>query len=893
MRRIGSGAATGALLLLLAATLSGAPRVTRADEPHTTIGRIPVPAPEGVDIHDAEPLPEDWLCDGTGGLHVVVDGKVRTLDFPLKHTDVQADVSGPVARVEVTQTFRNPYDETIEAVYVFPLPHEAAVNDFEMRLGDRVIRGLIERREEARRIYENARDSGKVAALLEQERPNIFTQSVANILPGNEISIRLTYVETLAYEDGGYELVFPMVVGPRFIPPGAGPVVPAGGFQDEWGRIGPPAPGVPDADRINPAFLPPEIRSGHDIALTVDVHAGLPLRDLRSVTHAVQTRRDGPRTRVTLNPLDTIPNKDFVLKWRVEGDAPDAGVLTYRDGESGYLTLMVHPELSPSDARITPKEMIFVLDCSGSMSGAPIEASKLLVKHALRNLRPDDSFQIIRFSSGASGFRSAPVEASARNVKEGIAYVESLHGGGGTMMIEGIKAALDFPHDPRRLRIVMFLTDGYIGNENQIFAAVRDRIRDARLFSFGVGSSVNRFLLDGLAEEGRGEVQYHLPGTDAQTEVAEFYDRIRNPYLTDVEITWEGIDVRDVFPRRVPDLFQGRPLVVHARTEDTGRGAVRVRGKIAGRTWEKRIPLDVPRREGGNPALGSLWARAAIGDLERRMVRGETPDLVDAVTQLGLRHRLVTKYTSFVAVEERMVVSNGRPTAVRVPVEMPDGVSWEGVFGAREAKEEEMLARSLSSGGGWAGTPGAAAPSNLRALGYVDDARSSRPDAARQRVESDDSLGRVSTHEKRALFRGGETAADEPVSGLAMTAVRITLRCADREVAMGGRIMLTLEVRNDGRAAIALPADLLSGAVRPEIRVIDGNWTERVVASPAWQVGPATRTLAPGAVETVTLVLDTTDPNVFAGPGVYHLFVEGAQFSSVDSDRVTVRITAR
>ncbi|HMB71241.1 MAG TPA: VIT domain-containing protein, partial [bacterium] len=206
MRRIGSGAVQGALLLFLAATMACAPSVTRADEPSSTIGRIPVPTPEGVDFHDAEPLPEDWLCDGTGGLHVVVDGQVRTLDFPLKHTDVQADVSGPVARVEVTQTFRNPYDETIEAVYVFPLPHEAAVNDFEMRLGDRVIRGLIERRDEARRIYENARDSGKVAALLEQERPNIFTQSVANILPGNEISIRLTYVETLDYESGGYEL---------------------------------------------------------------------------------------------------------------------------------------------------------------------------------------------------------------------------------------------------------------------------------------------------------------------------------------------------------------------------------------------------------------------------------------------------------------------------------------------------------------------------------------------------------------------------------------------------------------------------------------------------------------------------------------------------------------
>jgi Ca-activated chloride channel family protein len=858
MRRFGSGAATGAALLLLAAPQSGAAPATRADSP---------------------PLPDDWLCDGTGGLHVVADGRIRTLDFPLKHTGVQADVSGPVARVEVTQTFQNPYDETIEAVYVFPLPHGAAVNDFEMRMGDRVIRGLIERRDEARRLYEQARDSGRVAALLEQERPNIFTQSVANILPGNEIEIRLTYVETLDYEAGGYELVFPMVVGPRFVPPaGSGDVLPAGGF-----RPAPPPSGVPDADRINPAFLPPEIRSGHDIAITVDVHAGLPLRDLRSATHAVETRRDGPRTRVTLNPLDTLPNKDFVLKWRVEGDAPDAGVLTYRDGDHGYLTLMVHPELSPSEARITPKEMIFVLDCSGSMSGAPIEASKLLVKHALRNLRPDDSFQIIRFSSGAAGFRPAPVEATARNVKEGTAYLEALNGSGGTMMIEGIKAALDFPHDPRRLRIVMFLTDGYIGNETEIFAAVRDRIRDARLFSFGVGSSVNRYLLDGLAEEGRGEVQYYLPGGDVQAEVAGFYDRIRNPYLTDVQVTWEGIDVTSAYPSRVPDLFQGRPLVVHARTEDTGRGAVLVRGRIAGRTWEKRIPLEIPRGEGGNPALGSLWARAAIADLERAMVRGETPELVDAVTELGLRHRLVTKYTSFVAVEERMVVSGGRPTAVRVPVEMPEGVDFEGVFGARDEAAPAPAAMKA-----WRGSAGAASGVLPRTLETRAEASADRPE---ERLRA---LGYVVGPPSQPDGRQ-EREADAPFAGSApaIPAVRLSLRCEQPEVAAGGRLTLTLEIRNDGRADVLIPAALLDGGGRPALRVIDGRWTERTVAGSRLAEDGPRRALAPGTVETVTIVLDTADASIFSGPGVYHLFVEGAAFRTLDSNRLTVRITAR
>jgi hypothetical protein len=369
--------------------------------------------------------------------------------------------------------------------------------------------------------------------------------------------------------------------------------------------------------------------------------------------------------------------------------------------------------------------------------------------------------------------------------------------------------------------------------------------------------------------------------------VARFYDRIRNPYLTDVEVIWEGIEVEDAFPARIPDLFQGRPLVVHARTGDTGRGAVRVRGTIAGRTWEKRIPLEIPRGRGGNPAVGSLWARAAIGDLERRMVRGETPELVDAVTQLGLRHRLVTKYTSFVAVEERMVVSDGRPTAVRVPVDMPEGVDFEGVFGRHEAKEE-LLAKAMSSQGFAGGTPGSSPPATfeversvessgldrLRALGYVAD-KPSRSDLRGQATESD-------------------APADEPAANAIMVpAVRLSLSCAGREVALGGKITLTLEIRNDGRSGIHLPADLLSGKARPAIRVIDGNWTERTLAATAARLGATRKTLEPGAVQTVTLVLDTADAAIFSGPGVYHLFVEGGAFRSQDSNRITVRIEAR
>jgi Ca-activated chloride channel family protein len=360
----------------------------------------------------------------------------------------------------VTQTFQNPFTEPIEAVYVFPLPHEAAVTDLTMQVGDRTIVGEIERRETARAIYENARDAGYVAALLEQERANIFTQSVANILPGNEIEVKITYVGALEYEKGEYELVFPMVVGPRFVPPASRPtgdaLAPAGGLAPI------PIPSIPDADRITPPYLPPSVRSGHDVSVYVNLDAGIAVRDVRSPTHSVRVDRDGSRrASVRLRDLDDIPNKDFVLRYRVDGDGPETAVLSYHNAEDGYVSVVVQPKIDLTPGEITPKEMVFVLDCSGSMSGDPIAAAKSLVRHALREMRPQDSFQIIRFSSNASGIATVPIACTPDNVLRGVAYLDGLNGGGGTMMIEGVKAALDFPTDPNRLRIVMFLTDGY------------------------------------------------------------------------------------------------------------------------------------------------------------------------------------------------------------------------------------------------------------------------------------------------------------------------------------------------------------------------------------------------------------------------------------------------
>jgi Ca-activated chloride channel family protein len=816
------------------------------------------------------PLP-GGRCGTGGALQLVVEGVVRDVELPLTYTTVEADVSGPVAQVTVTQTFRNPYEDTIEAVYVFPLPHEAAVNDLEMRLGERVIRGIIERRDEARRLYDNARDSGRVAALLEQERPNIFTQSVANILPGNDVVVRLTYVETIAYDDGRWELVFPTVVGPRFIPPGGSPdFLPAGGFAPV------PTPGVPDAGRITPPALPPEMRSGHDLAITVHLDAGLPVRELTSPSHRISRDLRGAHATVTLDPLDTIPNKDFVLSWRTAGDGPQVAALTRHDGEQAFVTVLMDPGRPPLDAARRPTETIFVLDCSGSMSGEPISASKALVRHALRGIRPGDTFQIIRFSDRASGFAPAPQPATPDNVKRAIAYVDALEGEGGTMMIEGIRAALGYPADPARLRIVAFLTDGYIGNENEILAEVRRNLGGARLFSFGVGSAVNRFLLDRMAEEGRGEVQYFLPGSDVRTAVAKFADRIRSPYLTDIELSWEGLHVRDAYPARVPDLFAGSPLVVHARADAPLRsgtkGTLRVRGRLGGRPWERTVTVDLPTRGSGNPALSSLWARARISDLEREQVYGETTDGVAEITELGLRHRLVTKHTSFVAVEEAMVVSNGVTRTVRVPLPMPEGVSYEGVFGEAKGMMQSGTLGVPGSVGLPRADPGAqGAAERLRTLGYAGGGGAP--------VMPEDSRGE--------LPAVPQSAGAAP----AMTAVQLRVSADRSEAKLGERIRLEVEVLNGSRHDVRVAAALLDGAIRPAVRVIDGSWKETtVVGRPV--AGSGAKILPPGGSARITLVLDTKDARFFHGPGVYHLIVLGTDFGAVDSNRVTIRIVA-
>ncbi|MDY7015288.1 MAG: VIT and VWA domain-containing protein, partial [Cyanobacteriota bacterium] len=429
-----------------------------------------------------------------GGLYV--EGKPS---FPLKHTDVRAKIAGNVSRVEVKQTFENPFTQTLEAVYIFPLPEEAAVDEMEIKIGDRVIRGEIKKREEAQEIYKRAKVEGRTAGLLEQERDNIFTQSLANILPGEQIEVLIRYTDSLKFAGGRYEFMFPMVVGPRYIPG-----VP---LESEIGSGTAPAPMtqnqdtdlVPDASRLNAPIVPEGTRSRHEIDLSVEIDAGLPLQTLESPSHRLQIEYlDGhfpnSRTaRVQLGSGDVTPNKDFILRYQIAGEQTQATALTQADERGKHFVLYLVPALDCPEDEILPKDVVFLVDTSGSQQGAPLLKCQELMRRFIRGLNSGDTFSILDFSNTVRHLSPTPLANTAQNRQTALDYIDNLRAGGGTEMLSGIRAAISVPTPEGRVRSVVLLSDGYIGNETQIFAEVQQHLqRGNRLYSFGAGSSVNR-----------------------------------------------------------------------------------------------------------------------------------------------------------------------------------------------------------------------------------------------------------------------------------------------------------------------------------------------------------------------------------------------------------------
>lgn len=614
-------------------------------------------------------------------------------EVPLTHTDVALDVRGLVLSGIVTQQYSNSSPTPIEGVYIFPLPHDAAVYDMEIRIGNRVIQSEIRERSEAKKVYETAKTQGKRAALVEEERPNIFTTSVANIMPGDHIDIRLRYVEPLHWESGRVRVVFPMVVGPRYIP-GTEAV---GHDGTGWAKD---TDAVPDASRITPIVRHPENRSGHDISVRVDLDPGFDVESIHSVSHAITINPlSNGRRRIELASRATIPNRDFVLEVKqAETTQPTSALFlspVKGDKEFHFVLTTYPPTVAPAER--VPLEMLYMIDVSGSMEGTSITQAREALLNALDRLHPSDRFAILAFNHQYQEFASEPLTATPENLAAARRYVKSLRAGGGTEMLPALVHMMSKPQTPSYLRHIVLLTDGDLGNEEAIFAALQRNLGEARLYTVAIGSAPNLFLATKMAQFGRGTFTQISDNSETREKMSHLFDTIENPVLTDVKLSFEGVEVADVYPKRLPDLFAGQPLVVYGQIAKGAVGKVHVSARAGSQPYETTFAFDASKAT-FHPGITTLWARQRVEDMMddwRHEGENGQSSLRAAIISHAIQYHLVTKFTSLIAVEHRIVNDGGQSSTVPVPTEMPAGWSSEAVFGAPATGTSDAFLEAL------------------------------------------------------------------------------------------------------------------------------------------------------------------------------------------------------
>lgn len=594
---------------------------------------------------------------------------------PLVSTKIDIKVTGTVARATVTQRFTNPTEEWVEGIYAFPLPEDSAVDGLRMRIGDRFIEGQIKERQEAKEIYEAAKAEGKKAALVEQERPNLFTNSVANIGPGEAIVTQITLQQALAPEDGRWEIRMPLVVAPRYNP---SPVVQVVEFlQDGWGIADP----VPDRDRIEPPVADPRAEAPgtvrNPVEIRVDLAPGFEISTLESPYHEV-TVSEPAQGRAEIELAGPAPaDRDFVLRWQGTGSEPKAALFSERlDGADHLMLMLSAPELGEA-LPVRPREVIFVQDVSGSMTGESIEQARDGLEMALERLRPEDSFNIVIFNDQFAVFHDAPVPASAENVAAAVEAVRALEAEGGTEMLPALDFALTGGDAGGRLRQVIFLTDGAVGNEAEMLALIDRKLGETRLFTVGIGSAPNSYFMSRAAEKGRGAHVYIGDLSEVAERMTELFAKIETPAITDLELTLpEGVEA-EIYPSPLPDLYAGEPVTVALKGPAIAGEAI-LRGRRGEQPWEVRLPLSqASPREG----IAKLYARRKIAGIEAFRLSPAVPidryERLDAeILATALDYGLVSRLTSLVAVD----VTPSRPVgegvaSAKVPLNLPAG--WD------------------------------------------------------------------------------------------------------------------------------------------------------------------------------------------------------------------------
>ena len=616
---------------------------------------------------------------------VVEGGTPGAEALPLKRTEVEATIVGVIADVRVTQVYRNEGETPIDARYVFPASTRAAVYALRLRVGDRAVDAQIREKQQARREFEQVKREGKSASLLEQKRPNVMQMAIANVLPGDEIAVDLRYTETIVPTDGSYRFVFPTVVGPRY-------------------NGGATAEGASESHQAETWIAQPTLRTGvrsnATLALSATVKSPLPIKTIRSPSHTLQVNGEGSReVRIELPAGAAHADRDVVIDYTLAGQAIDAGLLVHEGPDANYFLLLAQPPARVAAAEIVPREYVFIVDVSGSMHGFPLATAKTLLRELIGRLRPSDTFNVIPFAGGHSALHPASVPASSENIARAIRFLDGQNGSGGTELLPALRTALGMPADEGRARTFVVVTDGYVTIEKEAFELVRASLGKANLFAFGIGSSVNRFLIEGLARAGQGEPFFVLNAQQAEAEAARLRTMIEQPVLTRVRVKFDGFDAYEVDPPQVPDLFAQRPILVSGKFRGKAKGRIEIEGVAAG--GAVRMPIDVERAavRDDSPALRYLWARGRIALLGDFSKLGRDDDAVREITRLGLAHNLLTDTTSFIAVDQVVRNPGGNATAVDQPLPLPQGVSNLAVGQVPSTPEPEFALLAALAGG--------------------------------------------------------------------------------------------------------------------------------------------------------------------------------------------------